>query len=199
MRVPRFGLSPLSADFVDLERFPEFAHAATHRLTAYPGDAFYIPDGWWHLLRSRPGRNVAIAIEFHPFVGASGELERHWPPELVQRYHWEGIFWAEQVCMRTWHATRCTVHVRMRARRTCILSCAHGTCAARVLLTGRDHVRHARAARTIHLPEPAHAAPHTVCELRGGEHPPLPARVARQALKGATSQRFDRARRATSP
>ena len=35
-----------------------------------PGDAFYLPDGWWHLIRSH-GRNIAIAIEFEPVLALS--------------------------------------------------------------------------------------------------------------------------------
>ena len=34
--------------------------------TLRAGDALYIPDGWWHLVRSH-GRNVAVAVEFEPF------------------------------------------------------------------------------------------------------------------------------------
>ena len=89
----KFGLSPISADRVDLDRFPEFANAATHRAIMHKGDALFIPDGWWHMVRSH-GRNVAIAIEFEPF-GHDGE--RHWPADVSSRYRWPGLFWAEQV------------------------------------------------------------------------------------------------------
>jgi len=60
-----------------------------------PGDAFYLPDGWWHLIRSH-GRNIAIAIEFEP-VHDDGTL---WPPTVSQRYQWPGLFWAEQVVIK---------------------------------------------------------------------------------------------------
>ena len=92
----KFGLSPISADRVDLERYPEFASAATVRATVYPGDAFYIPDGWWHLIRSH-GRNVAVALEFHPYAGRE---KAHWPRDVVERYDWPGLFWAESVAIR---------------------------------------------------------------------------------------------------
>ena len=59
----------------------------------HQGDALYIPDGWWHLIRSH-GRNVAIAIEFEPFAR---DGERHWPADVLARYHWPGLFWAESV------------------------------------------------------------------------------------------------------
>jgi len=91
----KYGLSPISADRVDLDRYPEFARAATHHMHVRPGDAFYLPDGWWHLIRSH-GRNIAIAIEFEP-VHDDGKL---WPPAVTQRYKWPGLFWAEQVVIK---------------------------------------------------------------------------------------------------
>ena len=91
----KFGLSPISADRVDLDRYPRFADAATHRAVLRKGDALYIPDGWWHLVRSDGPRNVAVAIEFEPF--ARGDEQRHWPDDVLERYHWPGLFWAEQV------------------------------------------------------------------------------------------------------
>ena len=89
----KFGLSPISADRVDLDRFPLFANSSAHRALMHQGDALYIPDGWWHLIRSH-GRNVAIAIEFEPFAR---DGERHWPADVLARYHWPGLFWAESV------------------------------------------------------------------------------------------------------
>jgi hypothetical protein len=93
----KFGLSPINTDRVDLERFPEFAKSHAHRALLRPGDALYIPDGWWHVVHSYPGRNLAVAIEFQPL---DGDVERHWPPEVVSRFHWKGLFWAEQVKIR---------------------------------------------------------------------------------------------------
>ena len=90
----KFGLSPISADRVDLDRFPDFAAAATYRTVLRKGDALYIPDGWWHLIKSLPGRNVAVAVEFEPFVQHVLPL---WPREVLERYHWKGTFWAERV------------------------------------------------------------------------------------------------------
>lgn len=94
----KFGLSPISADFVDLERYPAFADSAPRRALLRPGDALYIPDGWWHLIRARVGRNVGVAVELRPF-GEAG-LERHWPRDVHARYAWPGLFWAEGVAIR---------------------------------------------------------------------------------------------------
>ena len=90
----KFGLSPISADHVDLERYPEFAKAATMKAVMGPGDALYIPDGWWHLVRSF-NRNIAIAVEFEPFN--MHDTERHWPSDVLARYRWPGLFWEEQI------------------------------------------------------------------------------------------------------
>ena len=62
-----------------------------------PGDLGYIPDGWWHLVKSHPGRNMALAIEFEPFARGS---ERLWPDDVASRYRWPGLFWAESVRIR---------------------------------------------------------------------------------------------------
>jgi len=92
----KFGLSPISADRVDLERYPEFANAATFYAKVHPGDAFYIPDGYWHLIISH-GRNVAVALEFEPW-----ELndQVYWPDDVVERYDWPGLYWAESVVIK---------------------------------------------------------------------------------------------------
>jgi hypothetical protein len=72
----RYGLSPVNPDRVDLERYPLFAalrggmHATLTR-----GDALFIPDGWWHQVRTRPGRNIAVTWEFEPYEG----VEALWP------------------------------------------------------------------------------------------------------------------------
>ena len=93
----KFGLSPLNADRVDLERYPEFAGTAPMHMKVNAGDAFYIPEGHWHLIISHGPRNVAVALEFAPF--AYGE-QQHWPAPVAERYHWPGLFWAESVLIR---------------------------------------------------------------------------------------------------
>ena len=87
----KFGLSPINVDRVDLERFPEVANAATIVANLSAGDAVYIPDGWWHVVRSHK-RNIAVALEFAPFAGEQGL----WPRRIQQRRQAPGIFWAEQ-------------------------------------------------------------------------------------------------------
>jgi len=93
----KFGLSPVSADYVDLERYPEFGNSAPLHATVHAGDAFYIPDGYWHLIVSHGPRNVAVALEFSPWTY---DEMGHWPADVAERYQWPGLFWAESVSIK---------------------------------------------------------------------------------------------------
>ena len=101
----KFGLSPINVDRVDLERFPSVANATTYIANLSAGDAVYIPDGWWHVVRSH-SRNVAIALEFAPYGGEADA----WPTAVLERKGTPGVFWAEQTRiaarMREQHAER---------------------------------------------------------------------------------------------
>jgi len=91
----KFGLSPVNCDRVDLQRFPEVANAPTYYARTRAGDMIYIPDGWWHVIRSHGGergRNVAIALELAPYAGEHGK----WPTKLRSRHSSPGVYWAEQ-------------------------------------------------------------------------------------------------------
>jgi hypothetical protein len=52
----------------DLERFPRFAEAAAHALTAElgPGDALYVPTMWWHHVRSSEPFNLLVNYWWSP-------------------------------------------------------------------------------------------------------------------------------------
>ncbi len=54
------SMAPL--DPLDLDRFPKLAAALEHAVVAdlEPGDALYIPYGWWHRVRSLAGFNVLV-------------------------------------------------------------------------------------------------------------------------------------------
>ena len=88
----RFGLSPVNPDRVDLDRFPLFA-SMRHGMVAHlhKGDALFIPDGWWHQVRTYPAKNVAVTWEFEPYEG----LEQLWPDDF-QKYLKLGR-WSSQV------------------------------------------------------------------------------------------------------
>ena len=48
----------------DLGRFPWFSEVAQHEVTVAPGDALFIPVGWWHHVRSLA---VSISLSFTNF------------------------------------------------------------------------------------------------------------------------------------
>lgn len=43
----------------DLARHPRFAHAVGQRTTLSPGEILYVPNGWWHMVRSH---DVTISL-----------------------------------------------------------------------------------------------------------------------------------------
>ena len=90
---PKYGLSPLNVDRVDLERYPAMADAQPLIARLEAGDALYLPDGWWHVIRSHGPRNVAVALEIAPYGGEMGV----WPREMFALRETPGLFWAEQV------------------------------------------------------------------------------------------------------
>ena len=98
----KFGLSPINMDRVDLQRFPEVSAAAPLFANLTAGDALYIPDGWWHVVHSPKGRNVAVALEFAPYRGEHGM----WPDDLRVARDAPGLYWAEQM----------TINAAMRER-----------------------------------------------------------------------------------
>ena len=89
---PKYGLSPINVDRVDLERFPALASVSPLHARMQSGDALFIPDGWWHVIHSH-GRNVAVALELSPYRSSYGL----WPPEVARVSHLPGLYWAEQV------------------------------------------------------------------------------------------------------
>lgn len=86
----------------DLERYPRFAEAAPHALagTLRPGDAIYIPYGWWHAVESlspvsmlvnywwTPGQPDGIGNPYEALLHTLYAF-RHLPPE--QKDVWRGI------------------------------------------------------------------------------------------------------------
>jgi hypothetical protein len=99
---PKFGLSPINVDRVDLERFPALTHATPPlRALLQPGDALYLPNGWWHVITST-GRNVAVALEIEPFATSGLDL---WPSEMRAAQNTPGLYWCAEHDTRK-HAAR---------------------------------------------------------------------------------------------
>ena len=81
----KYGLSPVNVDRVDLERFPHVANASVQHVRLMPGDALYIPDGYWHVIKSTD-RNLALAFEINPRRLAP----EPWTPTLNELYEHPG-------------------------------------------------------------------------------------------------------------
>ena len=82
----RMGLSPVNPERVDLDKWPMFAQLEGGMVAhLHGGDAVLIPEGWWHLVRTHPGRNAAVTWEFEPYEG----LLSSFPPA--------GDLWSSQV------------------------------------------------------------------------------------------------------
>lgn len=68
-------------DAPDLARFPRFARARAHVVTLAPGDALFMPTGWWHTTRaSEPNISVAFGQlgedNWDEFVADAREIAR---------------------------------------------------------------------------------------------------------------------------
>ncbi|XP_078360551.1 uncharacterized protein LOC144644870 isoform X4 [Oculina patagonica] len=60
--------SPIDPEAVDLEKFPKLAEIPFHKVVLKAGDILYIPQHWWHHVRSFDCPNIAISLWFHPFA-----------------------------------------------------------------------------------------------------------------------------------
>lgn len=69
-------VSMVDIDQPDLDRYPNYAEAARHRLVAdlEPGDAIYIPPIWWHNVKALAPVNVMVNYWWEP-EGAVSPLD----------------------------------------------------------------------------------------------------------------------------
>ncbi|XP_022799196.1 uncharacterized protein LOC111337205 isoform X2 [Stylophora pistillata] len=67
------GLSPVNPESVDLKMFPLVSEVVFHKVVLNAGDILYIPQHWWHHVRSFECPNIAISLWFHPFAEKEGE------------------------------------------------------------------------------------------------------------------------------
>jgi hypothetical protein len=85
----------------DLERFPRFAEAMAHAVTAElePGDALYIPPLWWHQVEALSPLNLLVNYWWNEAATPPSPFEalihavmtvRHLPP--AQREAWRNLF-----------------------------------------------------------------------------------------------------------
>ena len=63
------GLSPVNPENVDLMKYPRVSDVPFHKVTLRPGDILYIPEGWFHQVRSYDSPNIGVSMWFHVFEG----------------------------------------------------------------------------------------------------------------------------------
>ncbi|XP_047137153.1 uncharacterized protein LOC100210754 isoform X2 [Hydra vulgaris] len=61
------NLSPISPEGVDLVKYPLFASTPFHKLVLNAGDMAYIPQGWFHQVRSFESPNIGVSLWFSIF------------------------------------------------------------------------------------------------------------------------------------
>eukprot|EP00118_Oscarella_pearsei_P004877 m.21620 g.21620 ORF g.21620 m.21620 type:complete len:731 (+) comp28191_c0_seq2:264-2456(+) len=61
------ALSPIEPEAVNLVKYPGFAEAPYARVTLHAGDSLYLPEYWWHHVRSYGSPNIAFNIWFGQF------------------------------------------------------------------------------------------------------------------------------------
>jgi hypothetical protein len=94
-------ISMVSLDSPDLQRFPRFAEALRHARSAElgPGDAIFIPYGWWHQVRALSPFNVLVNYWWNEARPAGSPFDcmlhavlalRDLPP--AQRAVWRTLF-----------------------------------------------------------------------------------------------------------
>ena len=65
-------------DAPDFARFPGFAEATRTDLTVGPGECFFIPQLWWHNIRSPPGElSFSVNFWFGMPSGPRGSFDFH--------------------------------------------------------------------------------------------------------------------------
>lgn len=79
---PRGGtFSQVDTDAPDLDRFPEYSYATVLETVLEPGDALFIPFGWWHWVHAL---DVSITVSFHRFAVPDGNTLIALPHAVAQ-------------------------------------------------------------------------------------------------------------------
>ncbi|XP_013382636.1 uncharacterized protein LOC106153304 [Lingula anatina] len=60
---PHNGISPVNQEAVDLTKFPDVSKIVIYNTTLEAGDIIYVPEGWFHQVRTKGGApNIAVAV-----------------------------------------------------------------------------------------------------------------------------------------
>lgn len=62
------GLSPINPEAVNFIKYPKFYGVPFHKIVLNAGDVLYIPQGWYHQVRSYDSPNIATSMWFQYFT-----------------------------------------------------------------------------------------------------------------------------------
>lgn len=68
-------ISPLDLDHLEYSRFPRMQNVDILEVTLAPGEALFVPIGWWHWVKAL---DVSISISLDNFVVPRAEIEMNW-------------------------------------------------------------------------------------------------------------------------
>lgn len=98
----RIPVSLTSLDTPDFDQHPGFKEALNHRISAllYPGDAIYIPPGWWHHVRAEAQLNMLVnywwsrqaAQVKHPYAALMHSMLAFKSLSEAERNVWRNMF-----------------------------------------------------------------------------------------------------------
>ncbi|XP_013421562.1 uncharacterized protein LOC106181661 [Lingula anatina] len=75
------GISPVEPEAVDLIKFPNVSKVDIYNITLYEGDIIYVPEGWYHQVRTMGGPpNIAVTI-FMDYISC---MEKGYPVDKTQ-------------------------------------------------------------------------------------------------------------------
>nr|XP_018668578.1 uncharacterized protein LOC108949712 [Ciona intestinalis]XP_026691272.1 uncharacterized protein LOC108949712 [Ciona intestinalis] len=61
------GLSPINPEDIDIEKYPLIKNIQFYNVTTEPGDVLYVPEYWWHHVRSYGQPNIGFNIWMEVF------------------------------------------------------------------------------------------------------------------------------------
>ncbi|XP_013421570.1 uncharacterized protein LOC106181669 [Lingula anatina] len=78
------GISPVEPEAVDLIKFPNISKVDIYNITLYEGDIIYVPEGWYHQVRTMGGPpNMAMAIFINYLLCSEGGHPPNRTDEMV--------------------------------------------------------------------------------------------------------------------
>ena len=81
------NLSPINPEKVDLKKFPKAADISFYEITTEPGDFLYVPEGWWHQVRSYDPTIISINLWADYLVSETGKADSQNQTEPLESHN----------------------------------------------------------------------------------------------------------------